>query len=79
MDRKTWKSICQEKVTMWLQAEDAVALGQSYVIGDRELTRANLNAIRDELKYWLDQLALVENADEVNGRNKAYRAVLRDV
>ncbi len=37
---------------LWLKANEAVASGQSYSIGNRTLTRADVNHIRNEINYW---------------------------
>ena len=37
---------------MWLDAERAVASGQSYRIGTRQLNRASLSDIAARIKYW---------------------------
>ena len=37
------------KLTTWLAADDAVASGKSYTIGDRSLTRANEAEIRKNI------------------------------
>ena len=42
----------ESKLTTWLDAEDAVANSQSYGIGSRTLTRANLKEIRETIEYW---------------------------
>lgn len=42
----------QAKLQTWLDAEDKVAGGQSYTIGSRHLTRANLDEIRRTITYW---------------------------
>lgn len=49
-------AIAQEHLTIWLEAEKQVALGQSYQIGNRMLTRANLNQIREQVKFWQGQV-----------------------
>ena len=46
--------------TKYMEAEENVLLGQSYSIGDRALTRADLKYIAEQRKYWCnkaDQLA----------------------
>ena len=40
------KEICQKKLNTWLAAEEAIATGQSYQIGSRKLTRADLYQLR---------------------------------
>lgn len=42
----------QAKLTLWMAADDAVATGQSYKIGDRSLTRADAAHIRGQIEYW---------------------------
>ena len=61
----------------WLEAELAVATGQSYKIGSRSLTRADLSEIKERIKFWSNEVERLEN-----GRPKgikAYRAVPRDL
>ena len=45
-------SQAESKLTTWLAAEDKVAEGQAYSIGDRALTRADLKEIRETITYW---------------------------
>ena len=73
------KELCQQKLSTWLAAEEAVATGQSYQIGSRMLTRADLKQIRSEMEYWAEKLAQAEAEESTGGRNRAYRAVIRDV
>lgn len=47
----------EEKLSTWMGAEDKVANGQSYSIGTRSLTRADLSDIRDSIKYWNDMVS----------------------
>lgn len=68
------KELCKKRMQMWLDAEEAVASGQSYQIGTRMLTRADLKQIREQMEYWAGKLAEAEE-----GRNRAYRFVIRDV
>ena len=42
----------QAKLQTWLDAEDAVANNQSYSIGNRSLSRANLGEIREAVEFW---------------------------
>ena len=46
------KELCSKKLNTWLAAEEAVATGQSYQIGTRMLTRADLKQIRAQMEYW---------------------------
>lgn len=36
----------------WLAADEAVAAGQAYTIGNRTLTRADAREIRENVDYW---------------------------
>lgn len=73
------KALCQRKLKLWLEAEEAIATGQSYQIDDRRLTRADLNDVRKEIEFWEGKLAAAEAEEQHGGRNRAYRAVIRDV
>ncbi|UAT32642.1 DUF6148 family protein [Bacillus badius] len=59
----------------WYNAELAVSTGQSYSIGSRSLTRANLSEIREQIKYWEDRVAQLRGKK----RRKAMRYVPRDL
>jgi len=60
----------------WLEAEKAVATGQSYRIGTRQLTRANLSEIAERIKFWRHELELLEDG---KGRGaRVFRGVPRD-
>ena len=63
----------------WLTAELEVTTHQSYTIGSRSLTKANLSEIRKQIEYWSDQVARLENIEKRGGRNRVYRAVPRDL
>lgn len=73
------KKLCQEKLNTWLAAEEAVATGQSYQIGTRMLTRADLKAIRQQMEYWAGKLAEAEAEEQNGGRIRAFRVVPRDL
>lgn len=45
-------ALAKERLLLWLEANEAVATGQSYTIGSRSLTRANLNDIQKQIDYW---------------------------
>lgn len=73
------KELCRNKLNTWLAAEEAVATGQSYQIGTRMLTRADLKQIREEMEYWAAKLTEAESAETRGGRNRMYHFVPRDV
>jgi hypothetical protein len=45
-------SVASDMVSLYIEAEKAVLLNQSYTLGGRTLTRANLQEIRDGRKEW---------------------------
>lgn len=65
----------KQHLEAWLQAELAVSTGQSYKIGTRELNRANLYQIREQIKFWQRQVARLQS----KGKRKVFRAVPRDL
>lgn len=73
-----WMTIdeARENLKIWLEAERAVATGQSYKIGTRSLTRANLDQIADRIAFWRGEIDKLES-----GRTGArvMRAVPRDL
>lgn len=73
------KELCKQKLKTWLDAEEAITTGQSYQIGNRTLTRADLKQVREQMEYWAGKLAQAEAEEKQGGRNRAYRAVIRDV
>ena len=42
----------EAKLSLWMEADDAVAKGQSYTIGGRSLSRANAAEIRSNIDFW---------------------------
>ena len=46
----------QTMLTAYITAEQKVLKGQSYSIGGRALTRADLEEIRKGVKYWADKV-----------------------
>lgn len=67
---------CEKRLDMWVEAEAALATGQSYKIGTRELRRADLNEVRKQIQFWEDK----RNNAMLNGnRRRTYRVVPRDL
>ena len=73
------KKLCQQKLNTWLAAEETIATGQRYQIGTRMLTRADLKEVREEMEYWAGKLAEAEAEEKVNGRNRVFHFVPRDL
>lgn len=67
----------KEHLRIWLDAEKAVATGQSYKIGTRSLTRASLKDIRDSIKFWRNEIDRLESGAGKGAR--VLRAVPRDL
>jgi hypothetical protein len=74
----SWVTIeeAKENLRLWLDAEKAVATGQSYKIGTRSLTRANLADITKRIAFWRNEIAKLES-----GRQgmRVFRGVPRDL
>ncbi|HJA66973.1 hypothetical protein B5F07_18335 [Lachnoclostridium sp. An169] len=73
------KETAQKHLDAWLEAEMAITTGQSYTIGSRVLTRANLTEVRNAITYWEDKVKKIENIEKNGGRNKIRRVVPRDL
>lgn len=71
--------IAKKHLEAWLMAELEVTTHQSYTIGSRSLTKANLSEIRKQVEFWQNQVARLENIEKRGGRNRVYRAVPRDL
>ena len=69
----------QKQLDLWIAAEEKVTHGQSYQIGTRMLTRADLKQIREEMEYWAQKLSEAEAEEKSGGRNRLYHFVARDV
>lgn len=46
----------EAKLTTWMAAMDKIAVGQSYSIDARTLTRANLGEVQKQVEYWDNQV-----------------------
>ena len=71
--------IAQKHLDAWLEAELACTTNQSYTIGSRTLTRADLAEIRNTVKYWAGIVAKLEAAKKYGGRNRTMRIMPRDL
>lgn len=77
--QKTPLEVAQYHLNAWMTAELEVTTHQSYTIGSRSLTKANLNEIGERINYWKNEVARLENISKRKGRNRVYRAVPRDL
>lgn len=71
--------VAQKHLEEWLEAELSVTTGQSYTLGSRTLTRANLTEIRNSIDYWNKKVIALDNIKKAGGRNKIKRVVPRDL
>ena len=72
--QKTPLEMAQERLSLYYEAERRVLVGQSYTIGDRQLTRANLSEIRKAIE------ALKAEIEQLLGRSRGFsrRVVFMD-
>lgn len=67
------KVLYERRLALYLEAEEMILRGQSYRIGTRSLTRADLAAVQSEIRR-------MESILENNGvKNRVFRAVPRDL
>jgi hypothetical protein len=69
----------QKHLDAWLEAELAVTNAQSYTIGSRTMTKANLAEIRKSIEYWQGKVTQIKNVQKSGGRNRVKRFVPRDL
>lgn len=72
-------NVAKKHLDAWLTAELEVTSHQSYSIGSRSLTKANLSEIRKQIIFWQNEVARLENLQKRGGRNRVTRAVPRDL
>ena len=70
---------CNERLQIWLDAEAAIASGQSYMIDNRRLERANLAQVREQIKFWQRELIKAEAVANGRSRRRTMRIVPRDL
>lgn len=63
-------SVQNERLKMYLEAERVVLTGQSYTIGNRSLTRANLSEIRKAIDDLLAGGATLDGETVTGSRSK---------
>lgn len=67
------------RLEWYVKAEEAILTGQSYTIGNRTLTRANLSEVRKMIDDLVASGAKLPDMDTDNGRgNRSKRVVFRD-
>ncbi|SHJ74634.1 DUF6148 family protein [Tepidibacter formicigenes] len=71
--------VAKKHLEAWLTAELEVTTSQSYSIGSRSLTKANLPEIRKQIQFWKNEVEKLKNISKRKGRNRVMRVVLRDL
>lgn len=71
--------IAKKHLDAWLEAELMVTTHQSYSIGSRSLTKANLSEIRKQIQYWKCEVERLQNLINRKGRNRCIRVIPRDL
>ena len=77
--QKTQIEIARHHLNAGLEAELELTTHQSYKIGSRSLTKADLGEIRKQIEFWQNRVAQLENAEKRGGRNRVVRVVPRDL
>ena len=77
--QKTQIEIARHHLNTWLEAELELTTHQSYKIGSRSLTKADLGQIRKQIEFWQNRVAQLENTEKRGGRNRVVRVVPRDL
>lgn len=73
----TWTlQTAESHLEAWLEAELAVASGQSYRIGTRQLNRADLAQIREQIKFWRNEVVRLKSGQR---GARVFRVVPRDL
>lgn len=65
----------RENLTMWLDAERAISTSQSYKIGTRSLSRADLSMVASRIAFWRNEIEKLENGQR---GLRVVRAIPRD-
>lgn len=76
---KTELEIAREHYRMWLEAEEEIALDQSYTIGSQSLTRADLGKVAQQIEYWRKRVAILEQQEQKRTRRRTYWVVPREL
>lgn len=63
-----------ERLKKYIEAEEAILAGQSYTIGNRTITRANLATVEKVIQDLIDGGAVLEDDD--SARNASIKRVV---
>ena len=73
----TIKEVQRERLKKYLAAEEAILLNQSYTIGNRVFTRADLDVVRKMISDLIDDGVTLDD-DEKTNRGRQKRVVFID-
>ena len=76
-EMKKRKQKLQNRLELYYECEEQILAGQSFTIGSRSLTRANLSEVTSMIKKLEDEIAAID----ANGttRRKVARIIPRDI
>ena len=69
--------VAREMLDGWIESERAVMTGQSYTIGTRQLTRADLEEIGERIKYWKNEISKLESTSSGRWIKSGFMATTR--
>lgn len=61
----------EAQLALWLEADAAVATGQSYEIAGRRLTRTDAGTITEKIEYWNAKVVTLTNQSQGRSRSRA--------
>lgn len=68
----------RENLALWRKAEQAIATAQSYTMGNRTLTRANLNEVIKRINYWEEKETEIEMRAQGKRMRRTKQFIPRD-
>lgn len=63
----------RDALNRWLAADKAVATGQSYQLGNKQLTRTHAAEIRANINYWNKQISIINGQGSIRVRRVRFR------
>lgn len=64
------KDIQRERLKLYLECEKKILINQSFTIGNRTYTRADLDKVRKVIADLIDSGVTLEDEPRVNGRSR---------
>jgi len=60
----------EAQLAVWLEADAAVAAGQSFAIEGRSVTKADADTVTSKIRFWEAKVALLSRAASGRGRTR---------